>query len=64
MNPNSSKLFAEGEVHKRTMLANTLKILAKDGSDSFYKGSLGQQIIEELQNMGSNLTMADLSNYR
>ena len=51
MKQNSSNLFVEGEVHKRPMLANTLKILAKDGSDSFYKGALGRQIIAELQRL-------------
>ena len=62
--PNSSSLLVEGDVHKRTTLANTLEILAKNGSDIFYNGTLGQQVINDLQKMGSNMTMDDLNKYR
>jgi gamma-glutamyltranspeptidase len=54
----------EGDLHKRESLANTLKVLAEEGSDAFYKGRLGQQIIEELRQLGSNMTMQDLSEYK
>ena len=46
------------------MLANTLRDLAQNGSDAFYNGDLGRRIIEELQKMGSRLTMEDLNEYK
>jgi gamma-glutamyltranspeptidase len=59
-----NQAITEGEVHKRESLADTLRILAEQGSDVFYKGYLGRQIIDELQQMGSKMTMQDLFEYK
>ena len=45
-------------------LANTLRVLANDGYETFYGGQIGRQIIDELQKMGSKMTIQDLSDYR
>ena len=46
------------------MLAKTLLDLAQNGPDAFYKGRLGRLVLAELQKMGSNITFADLNEYR
>ena len=59
-----NQVISEGEVHKRESLADTLRILAEEGSDVFYKGYLGRQVIDELQQMGSKMTTHDLFEYK
>ena len=59
-----NQVISAGEVHKRESLDNTLKILAEEGADVFYKGYLGRQITDELQQMGSKMTMQDLFEYK
>lgn len=57
-------MLSEGDIHKRESLANTLRILSEEGSDAFYKGKLGRQIIDELQKLGSKMSMEDLMEYK
>ena len=46
---------------KQAALAQTLKTIARDGTDSFYRGKLAQQIAADLQAVGSPITLADLN---
>jgi gamma-glutamyltranspeptidase len=52
-----------GKIIKQKKLAETLKILAKRGSKSFYKGSLSKIILRDLQLQGSILDKNDFSNH-
>ena len=55
----------EGELHIRPRLAETLQLLAENGSsDPFYFGQLGENLIREVQERGGIITMEDLNNYR
>jgi gamma-glutamyltranspeptidase/glutathione hydrolase len=42
-------------------LIKTLKVIAQNGSDAFYRGSVGQKMVESLN---GSITMADLREYR
>jgi gamma-glutamyltranspeptidase len=44
--------------------ANTLRAIAKDGGDTFYRGEIARKIAADLQDNGGILTVADLSQYR
>lgn len=44
-------------------LAETMKIIAKEGSDAVYNGSLTPKLLEDLKKVGSIITEADLANY-
>lgn len=44
-------------------LANTFKQIAKEGASIFYKGNIGQQISNQMQQSGSFLAMHDLKNH-
>ena len=46
---------------KQAALAQTLKTIAKDGTDSFYRGKLARQIAADLKSLGSPITLADLN---
>ncbi|EKX44417.1 hypothetical protein GUITHDRAFT_109538 [Guillardia theta CCMP2712] len=60
-----------GEIFKNPDLANTLEALGKQGSQLFYQGQIGRDIVDTLRSSGPPktiraglLTMEDLSNYK
>lgn len=46
---------------KQAVLAQTLRAIAKQGTESFYRGKLAKQIAADLQALGSPITLADLN---
>ena len=56
--------WEEGDTYKRENLANTLQKIAENGPDEFYSGVTARNLIAELQDLNSILTLDDLSNYR
>jgi len=52
-----------GSKIKQKKLAETLRILSKYGSKSFYKGKLSKIIVEDIQKQGSIITLSDLKNH-
>ena len=46
------KVLREGEIVKMPRLADTLEILAKEGAQAFYNGSLTAQIVKDIQEAG------------
>lgn len=55
--------YKAGERLVQKDLANTLKAIAKDGRDAFYKGRIGQQIAADIQANGGVFTAQDLAGY-
>lgn len=69
--PGSAAVFLKngqtykiGEVLKQPDLAKTLKILAKQGRDGFYKGEIAEQLVKAVRQAGGIWTLKDLSEYR
>jgi len=60
----NGKAPAKGEIFKNPALANTLKAIAKDGRDAFYRGELTRQIDSFMQQNGGYLRFADFANHR
>jgi gamma-glutamyltranspeptidase / glutathione hydrolase len=59
--------LAEGEVYKNQEYAETLKKIAAEGPDGFYKGEIAQAIIDKVQHaphLQGGMTLADLENYQ
>ena len=52
---------AQGEVFSNPDLAETLSVLAREGRDSFYSGSLSEKLAAYFSEIGAPLTAADLS---
>lgn len=69
--PEAAKIFLPGgEVPKpgdrffNKDYAATLKALAKEGADSFYRGSIARKIAADMKENGGILTYGDLAQYR
>ncbi len=63
--PNSlfSKEYKVNDTIKYPALAATLKRIAKNGRDEFYKGETAQKLVAFLTKKGGNMTLEDLKKY-
>lgn len=52
-----------GDTIKNPDLANTLKVIAKEGKDGFYKGKIAKAIVDEVQKQGGIISTEDLAKY-
>ena len=55
--------YKSGDLFKQGDLAKTLKIIASQGADGFYKGIIAQKIIGDLQAHGGVLSLEDFSRH-
>jgi gamma-glutamyltranspeptidase/glutathione hydrolase len=55
---------AAGELLVQPELAATLRRVARDGPDGFYRGETARLIVEEMRRGGGLITLADLAGYR
>lgn len=53
-----------GSIFRQPELANTLKLIAKEGKKVFYEGEIAQDIVQEMSNNGGLITLEDLANYQ
>jgi gamma-glutamyltranspeptidase len=53
-----------GQVLRNPDLANTYRILAREGRDAFYRGEIGERIAAAVQELGGLLTNEDLAAHR
>ena len=51
-------------MYKRMNLAHTLQKIGQNGPDEFYVGNTANNLISDLQEVNSILTLGDLRNYR
>ncbi len=58
-----SVVFKENDTIKYPALAATLKRIAKNGRDEFYKGETAQTLVHYLQQKGAIITLEDLAKY-
>ncbi|XP_072911592.1 glutathione hydrolase 1 proenzyme-like [Hemitrygon akajei] len=56
-------ILQEGEIIKFPKLAATYQVLADEGADAFYNGSLSEQIVADIRNAGGIITLDDLKSY-
>ena len=64
LNPLTGQAPEIGSLMRQPRLATTLRRLAAEGFDSFYRGPLAQDIAEDLRDVGSPLTLADLTRHQ
>jgi gamma-glutamyltranspeptidase/glutathione hydrolase len=68
--PTSSETFLDdgfpreaGSILRNPNLGKTLRLIAQDGRDAFYRGPVAQSIVDAVQADGGLMTMEDLVNY-
>lgn len=60
----SLETYAAGERLLQPDLARTLRLIARHGTEGFYKGTVAQGIVDTLSSSSKPLTLEDLANYR
>jgi len=61
--PNG-KALKKGDIFKNPYLANTYRLIAKNGRDGFYKGEVAQTIAKFMQEQGGFLSEKDLADHQ
>ncbi|KAG5890285.1 hypothetical protein JTB14_031882 [Gonioctena quinquepunctata] len=61
--PKTNKTYKEGEYYTRPRLARTLEIIAEEGVDALYRGSLTDGFVRDIKNHDGIITAEDLRNY-
>ncbi|XP_072913637.1 glutathione hydrolase 1 proenzyme-like [Hemitrygon akajei] len=56
-------ILQKGDIIRFPKLAATYQVLADEGADAFYNGSLSEQIVADIRNAGGNITLDDLKSY-
>ena len=56
--------YEVGELFKNPDMAKTLKKIAAEGKDAFYKGPMAQAIVDVTNKYGGVFSLADLENYQ
>uniref|UniRef100_A0A1B0CWE2 Gamma-glutamyltransferase n=1 Tax=Lutzomyia longipalpis TaxID=7200 RepID=A0A1B0CWE2_LUTLO len=64
INPETNTTWQQGDRIKRLQLAQTLEVIAAEGVDALYNGTLTKGFIEDIQNFGGIVTEEDLLEYR
>ncbi|GJM62854.1 gamma-glutamyltransferase [Persicobacter diffluens] len=57
------KPLSKGDIFQNPDLAQTLKIIAKEGRDAFYKGEMAKTMADFLQKEGGLMTFEDFANH-
>jgi gamma-glutamyltranspeptidase/glutathione hydrolase len=55
---------SDGAVIRQPALADTLKAIAKNGGEDFYRGWISQAIVDTIRKAGGVMTLEDLKSYR
>jgi gamma-glutamyltranspeptidase/glutathione hydrolase len=61
---NDGKMFKVGDTLKQPQLAATLKRIAKNGAEEFYRGETARMLVEDMARSGGIISLEDLANYR
>ena len=68
-NKNTKKIFSKngkpykfGEIHNNISLADTIKSIARNGIEDFYRGYIAEDIIKSLKELGGNHSVEDFNN--
>lgn len=63
INPETNDTYKEGEYVKREKLGETLEVVAREGADALYNGSLTEAFVRDIRENEGIITVEDLNNY-
>jgi len=55
---------AVGTIHRQPALANSLRLIAREGKDAFYRGAIAEEIVRYSRAEGGLLELDDLASHR
>ncbi|XP_029916410.1 gamma-glutamyltransferase 1a isoform X1 [Myripristis murdjan] len=61
---SQKNILKENDIVRFPKLADTYQRIAEEGPDVFYKGTMAQSIVEDIQAAGGIITLADLLEYQ
>ncbi|KAI3908736.1 hypothetical protein MKW98_029286 [Papaver atlanticum] len=61
--PNGN-LLQDGDTCYNIELGNSLEMIAKQGPQAFYNGTVGEKLVQDVKKAGGILTMEDLKSYK
>jgi len=61
---SDSTPYKAGDLFKQPDLARTLELIGDNGAGGFYKGTVADLIVNQMDKMGGFITHADLENYK
>ncbi|XP_048335232.2 glutathione hydrolase 1 isoform X1 [Ziziphus jujuba] len=61
---SNGSLLKQGDICYNKKLAETLKIIADEGIQPFYNGSIGFNLVRDIRKAGGIITMKDLQSYK
>ncbi|XP_026812485.1 glutathione hydrolase 1 proenzyme-like isoform X2 [Rhopalosiphum maidis] len=63
VNNRTGDLMQPGDIYTLSKLGQTLRVIANEGANSLYDGSLTPELIYDIQSAGGIITKEDFSNY-
>lgn len=64
INPATNTVYEIGQKIKRPRLAETIRIIARDGAKALYDGELTDALISDIRANGGIITKQDMQNYK
>lgn len=64
VNSSTGKFHPQGTKIIQHRMCETLKIIAEEGGSVLYNGSLSENFVKDIQEMGGIITIKDMQNYR
>ncbi|KAF5299768.1 hypothetical protein FQA39_LY11438 [Lamprigera yunnana] len=64
INPCTNLPYKQNDLIISEKLANTLEIISKEGGKALHNGSLTDDFVEDVRNLGGIITVEDMNNYR
>jgi len=61
---HDGQMFKPGDILVQPELAATLKRIAKNGANEFYRGETARMIVEDMEKSGGLITLEDLARYK
>jgi len=58
---NTGRVKIIGEIYTLPKLAETMKVIAKEGGDALYNGTLADKLLDDLKKINGIITKKDLT---
>lgn len=64
INKDTNSVWKEGDKYKRLKLAETLELIRDSGASVLYNGTLTENFVKDIQDLGGIITEEDMNEYQ